>query len=162
MNDLLIMLNSDIKRCNEVLSINDYLEIVITLEELNDKYKDNIEVSYKESNRVWNYTKKDLQILKDKLIQKRDEIVNEYIYINIDIKSIIENMKSDISVNKELEYSEKEEAINILESIYIIYKEKISRELKWEKLKKYIAIASSKDLYLGSKILELINLIIKK
>lgn len=162
MNDLLIMLNSDIKRCNEVLSINDYLEIVITLEELNDKYKDNIEVSYKESNRVWNYTKKDLQILKDKLIQKRDEIVNEYIYINIDIKSIIENMKSDISINKELEYSEKEEAINILESIYIIYKEKISRELKWEKLKKYIAIASSKDLYLGSKILELINLIIKK
>ncbi len=162
MNDLLIMLNSDIKRCNEVLSINDYLEIVITLEELNDKYKDNIEASYKESNRVWNYTKKDLQILKDKLIQKRDEIVNEYIYINIDIKSIIENMKSDISINKELEYSEKEEAINILESIYIIYKEKISRELKWEKLKKYIAIASSKDVYLGSKILELINLIIKK
>ncbi|WP_373599112.1 hypothetical protein [Paraclostridium bifermentans] len=162
MNDLLIMLNSDIKRCNEVLSINDYLEIVITLEELNDKYKDNIEASCKESNRVWNYTKKDLQILKDKLIQKRDEIVNEYIYINIDIKSIIENMKSDISINKELEYSEKEEAINILESIYIIYKEKISRELKWEKLKKYIAIASSKDVYLGSKILELINLIIKK
>lgn len=162
MNDLLIMLNSDIKRCDEVLNTNDYLEVVIALEELNDKYDGTIESLCKVNNRVWNYTKKDLQILKDKLIQKRDEIVNEYIYINIDIKSIIENMKSDLAINDELECKEKEDIINIIDSLYIIYKEKISIESKWEKLKKYIILASSKDLYLGSKILELINLIIKK
>lgn len=162
MNDLLVMLNSDIKRCNEVLSTNDYLEIVIVLEELNDKYDGTLECPFKNNTRVWNYTKKDLENLTNKLTEKRDEIINEYIYTNIDIKYILENMKSDVCINNKLECIEKEEIINILDSIYVIYKEKISTELKWEKLKKYIVLASSKNLYLGSKILELINLIIKK
>ena len=35
-------LNQDIKRCEDVLIENNYLEIVITIEELHDKYKNDI------------------------------------------------------------------------------------------------------------------------
>ena len=77
MSELLINLNSDIKRCEEVLRMNNYLEIVIVLEEIIDKYNDKIDNIAIENDRVWNYSKKDLENITDKLIIKRDEIINE-------------------------------------------------------------------------------------
>ena len=50
MDDFLITLNFDIKRCENVLRTNDYLEIVITLKEIINKYKseiDNINIDNK-------------------------------------------------------------------------------------------------------------------
>jgi len=43
LSDLLILLDQDIKRCEDVLKLNNYLEIVIAVEELMDKYRDHIE-----------------------------------------------------------------------------------------------------------------------
>ena len=57
--------------------------------------------------------------------------------------------------------SEKAEILKNIESISLIKDEKIDKNLKWEKLKKYILWASSKEVKIGSSIIELINLIIK-
>ncbi|MFR3557189.1 MAG: hypothetical protein ACLTUN_01550, partial [Paraclostridium sordellii] len=89
MDDFLITLNSDIKRCENVLRTNDYLEIVITLEEIIDKYKSEIDNINIDNSRVWNYSKKDLENITDKLINKRNEILNQYIYNEESINYII-------------------------------------------------------------------------
>ncbi|CEO26571.1 hypothetical protein [Paraclostridium sordellii] len=161
MDDFLITLNFDIKRCENVLRTNDYLEIVITLEEIIDKYKSEIDNINIDNKRVWNYSKKDLENITDKLINKRNEILNQYIYNEESINCIIKNIKDYISIKEDLVTSEKEEILKNIESIRLIKDEKIDKNLKWEKLKKYILWASSKEVKIGSSIIELINLIIK-
>lgn len=161
MDDFLITLNSDIKRCENVLRTNDYLEIVITLEEIIDKYKSEIDNINIDNSRVWNYSKKDLENITDKLINKRNEILNQYIYNEESINYIIKNIKDYISIKEDLCTSEKAEVLKNIESICLIKDEKIDKNLKWEKLKKYILWASSKEVKIGSSMIELINLIIK-
>lgn len=161
MDDFLITLNSDIKRCENVLRTNDYLEIVITLEEIIDKYKSEIDNINIDNKRVWNYSKKDLANITDKLINKRNEILNQYIYNEESINYIIKNIKDYISIKEDLCTSEKAEVLKNIESICLIKDEKIDKNLKWKKLKKYILWASSKEFKIGSSMIELINLIIK-
>ncbi|UPA31841.1 hypothetical protein L0P85_06800 [Terrisporobacter glycolicus] len=49
----------DLNRCEEVLKNNDYMEVVIAIEELQDKYRNKINnISENENNVVWNYSKR--------------------------------------------------------------------------------------------------------
>lgn len=161
MSELLINLNSDIKRCEEVLRMNNYLEIVIVLEEIIDKYNDKIDNIAIENDRVWNYSKKDLENITDKLIVKRDEIINEYIYNSITIDSFIKNVKEILLQNKNMSEDKKHEVLDKINEIYNIYKANIDKNLKWEELKMYLIWASKQDLYISKNIIELINLVIK-
>ena len=161
MSELLINLNSDIKRCEEVLRMNNYLEIVIVLEEIVDKYNDKIDDKAIENDRVWNYSKKDLENIIDKLIVKRDEIINEYIYNSITIDSFIKNVKEILLQNKNMIEDKKHEVLDKINEIYNIYKANIDKNLKWENLKIYLIWASKQDLYISKNIIELINLVIK-
>ena len=161
MSELLINLNSDIKRCEEVLRMNNYLEIVIVLEEIIDKYNDKIDNIAIENDRVWNYSKKDLENITDKLIVKRDEIINEYIYNSITIDSFIKNVKEILLQNKNMSEDKKHEVLDKINEIYNIYKVNIDKSLKWEELKIYLIWASKQDLYISKNIIELINLVIK-
>lgn len=161
MSELLINLNSDIKRCEEVLRMNNYLEIVIVLEEIIDKYNDKIDNIAIENDRIWNYSKKDLENITDKLIVKRDEIINEYIYNSITIDSFIKNVKEILLQNKNMSEDKKHEVLDKINEIYNIYKANIDKNLKWEELKIYLIWASKQDLYISKNIIELINLVIK-
>lgn len=161
MNELLINLNSDIKRCEEVLRMNNYLEIVIVLEEIIDKYNDKIDDIAIKNDRVWNYSKKDLENITDKLIVKRDEIVNQYIYNVTTIDSCIKNIKKTLLKNKNVCEDKKYEVLDKINEIYNIYIANIDENLKWEKLKIYLIWASKQDLYISRNIIELVNLVIK-
>lgn len=161
MSELLINLNSDIKRCEEVLRMNNYLEIVVVLEEIIDKYNDKIDNIAIENDRVWNYSKKDLENITDKLIVKRDEIINEYIYNSITIDSFIKNIEEILLQNKNMSEDKKHEVLDKINEIYNIYKVNIDKNLKWEELKIYLIWASKQDLYISKNIIELINLVIK-
>ena len=55
-------LDLDIKRCEIVLKENNYLDIVIAIEEIHDKYKNTIDsISNISRDVVWNYSKKDIE-----------------------------------------------------------------------------------------------------
>jgi hypothetical protein len=161
LSELLITLNSDIKRCEEVLRENNYLEIVIALEEIIDKYNDKIDNIAIENNRVWNYSKKDLVDILDKLIAKRDEILNDCIYNNVNIESNIKNIKNNLLNNEIITEYKRYEVKDKIDEIYNIYKEDIDKNLKWDKLKKYLIWTSKQELYISTDIIDLINLIIK-
>ena len=93
MKEFLEGIDKDISRCDNILKENNYLEIVIGVEELVDKYKDTINEIAMNNDRVWNYSKKDLEILKEKLISYKKEHIGELVF-----KSIKANLKE----NKEI------------------------------------------------------------
>ncbi|MGL5749978.1 MAG: hypothetical protein ACRCXT_05590 [Paraclostridium sp.] len=165
MNKLLITLDADIKRCEEVLKLNDYLELVIVLEEIIDKYKDNIEGISIKNDRVWNYSKKDLENILEKLRGKREDIIKEYIQSQVEktntIDDIYYNLISEVENSKHIICSKKNDILSIIENIYNIGKEDTDLNSKWYSLKNYVNKASEEDLYTASKILSFINEIIK-
>ncbi|MGL5330102.1 MAG: hypothetical protein ACRDD7_12605, partial [Peptostreptococcaceae bacterium] len=62
MKEIIESLNIDINKCNEILKTNNLLEIAIFIEEMLDKYKENIdEMKSLEKNNVWAYKKTDLE-----------------------------------------------------------------------------------------------------
>ena len=76
MINILNELDLDIKRCENVLIENDYLEIVIAIEELHDKYKNTIDsISNINSNVVWNYSKKDIENIQRSLREYKEELI---------------------------------------------------------------------------------------
>lgn len=165
MNKLLISLDTDIKRCEEVLSINNYLEIVIAIEELIDKYKNEMENIIVESNRIWSYSKKDLENILEKLKIERNKIIKEYTENQIDklqdLSTIYYNIKLEIENNKDLLEIEKKDILIILKDIYKIGNENKTLNEKWENLKFYISKASEMNLFAGSKLILLINIILQ-
>lgn len=154
MNDFLVNINSDIKRCEETLSDNNYLEIVIAIEELTDKYKDSIDDIELSNGRVWNFTKKDLEVLMRNLEHKRDEILNKY--IDKLISSVQENIEGNSSLNNE----EKFDAVKVIYEIKKIHSENLNKYLTWDKLKKYIKWSLTQNEIIGTRIFNLINVII--
>ena len=69
MLNLIEEINVDLIRCKKVIDENNYLEIVIAIEELQDKYRDKIKsLDEKSKDIVWNYSMKDLVNIKDSLI----------------------------------------------------------------------------------------------
>ena len=89
----------DLERCNKVIKENNYLEIIIAIEELQDKYKDKIKnISENSNNVVWNYSIKDLKNIKNYLIDYEEKLILEKklesIYEKIsDIKVYLKNNK---------------------------------------------------------------------
>lgn len=83
----------DLERCNKVIKENNYLEIIIAIEELQDKYKDKIKnISENSNNVVWNYSIKDLKNIKNYLIDYEEKLILEK-----KLESIYEKI-SDIKV----------------------------------------------------------------
>lgn len=164
MNDLLLTLDTDIKKCEEALRLNNYLEIVIVIEETIDKYKDKIEGMYIDSDRIWNYSKKDLENILNKLRIEKEKIINEYIQTNIktinNIDDVYYSIKNEIEENKDLSDNKKNDNLAILEDIYNIGKDNKTKQEKWENLKSYIIKVSDKEVYIASKIILLIYTIL--
>ena len=162
MSDLLILLDRDIKRCEEVLEVNNYLEIVIAVEELLDKYKGNIEDIGTNSERVWNYSKKDLENIMDKLKIYRNKFIDDYNESRINTPSIdLENMfnKAILQVknNKKLSNEKIEEIIERIDSIKKISNENIVLDKKWDEVREHIIWSSTEDLSIGTLIISIIN-----
>ena len=164
MNDLLLTLDTDIKKCEETLRLNNYLEIVIVIEETIDKYKDKIDGINIDSDRIWNYSKKDLENILNKLRIEKEKIINEYIQTNIktinNIDNVYYSIKNEIEENKDLSYNKKNDNLAILEDIYNVGKDNKTKQEKWENLKSYIIKVSDKEVYIASKIILLIYTIL--
>ena len=147
----------DIKRCETVLIENDYLEVVIAIEELHDKYKNTIEDILKINSKVvWNYSKKDIEYIKNILINYKEQLVFEENQKNIEEK--IKDIKDYID-NKYI--LEKDKLIEVINAIENINSEELDLDIKWDKLKKYLNLIKNQEREIGSKILELIVLISK-
>lgn len=164
MNDLLLTLDTDIKKCEEALRLNNYLEIVIVIEETIDKYKDKIDGINIDSDRIWNYSKKDLENILNKLRIEKEKIINEYIQTNIktinNIDNVYYSIKNEIEDNKDLSDNKKNDNLAILEDIYNVGKDNKTKQEKWENLKSYIIKVSDKEVYIASKIILLIYTIL--
>lgn len=153
LREFLEILDKDIKRCESILRENNYIEIVIALEELVDKYKTSIEgidIGI-DRGRVWNYSKKDLENLKDRLIRYRNDNIAELMFSSVrrylDKSTVLDSKKKEVQ--------------NILDEIEDIYNEKNSKEEKWEKLKKYLLWVSNQDVKIATKIISIINIMIQ-
>ncbi len=147
----------DIKRCETVLIENDYLEVVIAIEELHDKYKNTIgNISKINNNVVWNYSKKDIEYIKNTLINYKEELIFEENQKTIEEK--IKDIKDYID-NKYI--LEKDKLIEVINTIENINSEELDLDIKWDKLKKCLELIKNQEREIGTKILELIVLISK-
>lgn len=150
-------LNQDIKRCEDVLIENNYLEIVITIEELHDKYKNDIvNISNIDNSVVWNYSKKDIQNILNYLKDYKDEIIFENNQKNIEEK--IKELKTYIQKNDILEKNKLIEAINIIKNIN---SNDLDLNIKWKKLQSLLDLIQNQEREIGIKLLEIIVLVSK-
>nr|WP_294572681.1 hypothetical protein [uncultured Romboutsia sp.] len=150
-------LNQDIKRCEDVLIENNYLEIVITIEELHDKYKNDIvNISNIDNSIVWNYSKKDIQNILNYLKDYKDEIIFENNQKNIEEK--IKELKTYIQKNDILEKNKLIEAINIIKNIN---SNDLDLNIKWKKLQSLLDLIQNQEREIGIKLLEIIVLVSK-
>ena len=128
----------DLERCNKVIKENNYLEIIIAIEELQDKYKDKIKnISENSNNVVWNYSIKDLKNIKNYLIDYEEKLILEKKIKNEDV------------------------LIEMINHIEEVNKENLTLDEKYEKLKVYFEYIKSFNRYIATYILELIALVIK-
>ena len=150
-------LDLDIKRCEIVLKENNYLEIIIAIEELQDKYKDKIKnISENSNNVVWNYSIKDLKNIKNYLIDYEEKLILEK-----KLESIYEKI-SDIKVYlKNNKIKNEDVLIEMINHIEEVNKENLTLDEKYEKLKVYFEYIKSFNRYIATYILELIALVIK-
>ncbi|MGL4910899.1 MAG: hypothetical protein ACRC3Y_00575 [Romboutsia sp.] len=158
MDKMLLDLDKDIKRCEDVLIENNYLEIVIAVEELTDKYKNRVNGIFNDNDKVWNYTKKDLINIKEKLDKYKSNIVLEK--NRKLIAGTFEKIRKSIDENKDLSIDEIKELISIINDIEAINNTKIDEYKKWNKLKKYVLYAGKQNLNISRDIIYLINLIL--
>lgn len=158
MNNQILDLNKDIKRCEDVLIENNYLEIVIALEELIDKYKDIINTISTDNNKVWSYNKNDLIDLKNKIIKYKEDVLENYnkeICINT-FNDVRDNILNNSKILKEKKY----ELINIIDELETINNKNVDDEDKWNELKKYIIYTTDEKSYVSKYIISLINFIL--
>lgn len=147
----------DLDRCEKVLRENDYMEVVIAIEELQDKYRDKINhISENENNIVWNYSKKDLEKIEKCLIDYKKEMIEKEKLKNIYEK--LDNLKIYIK-NNNIQYKiELEETINYIEEVN---NKDITLDEKYEELKGCYDLLKKFDRKIGVYVLELITVIIK-
>ena len=147
----------DLERCNKVIKENNYLEIIIAIEELQDKYKDKIKnISENSNNVVWNYSIKDLKNIKNYLIDYEEKLILEK-----KLESIYEKI-SDIKVYlKNNKIKNEDVLIEMINHIEEVNKENLTLDEKYEKLKVYFEYIKSFNRYIATYILELIALVMK-
>ncbi|MBN9647689.1 hypothetical protein J0L31_11885 [Terrisporobacter glycolicus] len=147
----------DLNRCEEVLKNNDYMEVVIAIEELQDKYRNKINnISENENDVVWNYSKKDLEKIKTYLFDYKKEMIKEEKLKNIEEK--LKDFKLFIKENNVKYKNDLEEIVNLIEDIN---NKDISLDEKYEKLKICFNLLKKTDRKTSMYILELITLSIK-
>lgn len=160
MNENIKKLNLDIVKCEEALKLNSLLEIVIIIEEMIDKYKNQIKnLSLLEKNNVWSYNKKDLQILNEYLNEYKNNLTNEYKISSL--KKVFDDCIKEIESNSYLSIDKKLEVIDIINNIKNISFSYESAEEKWEKIKYYINYISKEEFIIASNILKLTNFVLR-
>ena len=147
----------DLDRCEKVLKENNYMEIVIAIEELQDKYRDKVDhISENENNNVWNYSKKDLEKIEKSLINYKQGMIlkekQKNIYERVHDLRIYIN-ENDTEYRKDIE-----ETINLIEEVN---NKDISLDEKYDQLKRCFDLLKKLDRNISIYLLELINLSIK-
>ena len=131
MLNLIEEINVDLTRCKKVIDENNYLETVIAIEELQDKYRDKIKsLDEKSKDIVWNYSMKDLVNIKDSLIEYREEIIEKEKLKNFHEKML--NFKLYLEKNEIENRTVLDKIINIIEEVN---NNNISLDEKYEKIK---------------------------
>ena len=149
MLNLIEEINVDLTRCKKVIDENNYLETVIAIEELQDKYRDKIKsLDEKSKDIVWNYSMKDLVNIKDSLIEYREEIIEKE-----KLKNFHENLEKNEIENRTV----LDKIINIIEEVN---NNNISLDEKYEKIKSCFNLIEKFERKTASYILELITLVI--
>ena len=147
----------DLDRCEKVLRENDYMEIVIAIEELQDKYRDKIaHISENENNIVWNYSKKDLEKIEEYLIVYKKELIQKEKLKNIYEK--LEDLRMFIKKNN-IKYQD--DMKTIIDLIEEVNNKDVSLDEKYEELKICFNLLREIDRKMSVYILELITLVIK-
>ncbi|WP_018590213.1 hypothetical protein [Terrisporobacter glycolicus] len=147
----------DLDRCEEVLKDNDYMEVVIAIEELQDKYRNKINnISKNENNVVWNYSKKDLEKIKTCLFDYKKEMIKEEKLKNIEEK--LKDFKLFIKENDVKYKNDLEEIVSLIEEVN---NKDISLDEKYEELKICFNLLKKNERKTSMYILELIALSIK-
>ena len=151
-------INLDLNRCEKVLSENNYLEIIIAIEELQDKYRSKIKSLNEASNDVvWNYNKKDLENIKNSLIKYKEEVILKEKLNNISQK--ISELKSYVEKNPHIK--NQDNLTTIIELIENTHEKDISLDKKYEELKVCLNLVSDFNREISIYILELITLVIR-
>lgn len=147
----------DLDRCKKVLMENDYMEVVIAIEELQDKYKDKIESMSKiESNNVWNYSKKDLEKIETCLIEYKNHIMEKEKRKSINEK--LDDLKEYIKDANMLNKGCIEDVVKFIEEV----KDKdATSDEKYDELKACFDLLKNMDRQIGCMVLELIILVTK-
>lgn len=147
----------DLDRCEKVLRENDYMEIVIAIEELQDKYRDKIDyIIENENNVVWNYSRKDLEKIEKYLGDYKKEMIQKEKLKNIYEK--LEDLRVYIKDNNMKNKEDIKGIINLIEEVNNKY---INLDEKYEELKVCFDILKYIDRKMSLYILELITLVIK-
>lgn len=150
-------LDLDIKRCEAVLRENNYLEIVIAIEELHDKYRYRInDIANINSNVVWNYSKKDIENIQNYLKDYKEELVLKEKQKNIYDK--LTDLKEYIHDKNILEKHKLTEVINLIEDIN---DNGLNLDEKWDKLKVYLDLIKKQEREIGTQLLDIIVLVTK-
>ena len=156
MLNLIEEINVDLIRCKKVIDENNYLETVIAIEELQDKYRDKIKsLDEKSKDIVWNYSMKDLVNIKDSLIEYREEIIEKEKLKNFHEKML--NFKLYLEKNEIENRTVLDKIINIIEEVN---NNNISLDGKYEKIKSCFNLIEKFERKTASYILELITLVI--
>ncbi len=150
-------LDLDIKRCDSVLIENNYLEIVIAIEELCDKYKDTIQsIANISSNVVWNYSKKDIKNICNYLKEYKEELI-----LKNKQKSIEEKL-NDLKVYIDNNYTlEKDKLIEMIKLIEDTNNANLSLDEKWDKIKNFLELIVKQEREVGTQLLDIILLTTK-
>ena len=155
--DIIKDVNLDLERCERVIKENNYLEIIIAIEEIQDKYRGKIKNIGEESNNVvWNYSIKDLKNIKNYLIDYKEKLLLEKKFENIHEK--ICQIKVYLKNN---EVNDEENLIKIVNCIEEVNSKNLTLDEKYEKLKVYFELIKYFDRNIAIYILELITLVIQ-
>lgn len=139
------------------LKENNYLDIVIAIEEIHDKYKNTIDsISNISRDVVWNYSKKDIENIQNYLKDYKDELILKEKQKNIYDKFI--DLKEYIEDKDILEKQKLVEAINLIENIN---NDDLNLDEKWDKLKVYLELIKNQGREIGTQLLEIIVLMAK-
>lgn len=147
----------DLDRCEKALRENDYMEIVIAIEELQDKYRDKIDyIIENENNVVWNYSKKDLEKIEEYLGDYKKEMIQKE-----KLKNIYEKLEDLRVYIKDNNMAHKENINALINLIEEVNNKDINLDDKYEELKVCFGILKDIDRKMSLYILELITLVIK-
>ena len=155
--DIIKDVNLDLERCERVIKENNYLEIIIAIEEIQDKYRGKIKNIGEESNNVvWNYSIKDLKNIKNYLIDYKEKLLLEKKFENIHEKLC--QIKVYLKNN---EVNDEENLMKIVNCIEEVNSKNLTLDEKYEKLKVYFELIKYFDRNIAIYILELITLVIQ-